>query len=54
MKTYDQYNQIKQKLTELYPTRNNSPENRIEFDDLLHEIVEFEIKEGIINENDIK
>lgn len=51
---HTQYQHAKNALEALYANRDSSPENRKLFDDLLHKIVEFEIKEGIINENDIK
>lgn len=54
METKQQYYQAKKRLNELYPNRNNSPSERDEYNDLLFEISEYEIKMGMINEKDIK
>lgn len=44
----------KKRLNELYRNRNNSPQERDEFYDLLHEIAQYEIESGMINENEFK
>jgi hypothetical protein len=54
MEKQEQYYQAKKRLNELFPNRNNSPEERNEFDDLLIEITDYELKTGMINEKDIK
>jgi len=49
-----EYYELKQKLYSLFSKRNDSLEDRIDFDNTLHKIIEFEVENGMVNENEFK
>lgn len=45
--------EARKKLNELFPKRNNSQQERAEFDNLLHEIADYEVRTGMYDKIDI-
>lgn len=50
--THQEYMQTKKEYYALYSKRNDNPENRERFEDLEDKVAKYEIKHGIVDENE--
>lgn len=48
----EEHYESRKRLNELFKVRNNSPEERDEFDNLLHDITQYELETGMIKDED--